>query len=33
MEIYFDDMIIKSCEMKEHIKDLEEVFAKVRNMI
>ena len=30
MEVYVDDMIVKSCEVNEHAKDLEEVFAKVR---
>jgi len=30
MEVYVDDMIVKSYEVEEHVKDLEEVFARVR---
>jgi len=30
MEVYVDDMIVKSCMVEKHIKDLEEVFAKIR---
>ena len=30
MDVYVDDMIVKSCVEGEHVKDLEEVFAKIR---
>ncbi|RDY08517.1 hypothetical protein CR513_07249, partial [Mucuna pruriens] len=30
LEVYVDDMVIKSPNPKEHIKDLEEIFAQVR---
>ena len=30
MEVYVDDMIVKSCVVDEHLKDLEEVFVKIR---
>jgi len=30
MEVYVDDMIVKSCEVQRHVKDLEEVFARIR---
>ena len=30
MEVYVDDMIVKSCEVQQHVKDLEEVFARIR---
>jgi len=30
MEVYVDDMIVKSCEVENNVKDLEEVFARVR---
>jgi len=29
-EVYDDDMIVKSCMVEVHVKDLEEVFAKIR---
>ena len=28
--MYIDDMIVKLCEVEEHVKDLEEVFARIR---
>ena len=28
--MYVDDMIVNSCEVKIHVKDLKEVFARVR---
>ena len=28
MEVYVDDMIVKSCMVEEHVRNLEEVFAK-----
>ena len=30
MEVYVDDMIVKSCEVQRHVEDLEEVFARIR---
>jgi len=30
MEVYVDDMIVKSCEVQKHVKDLEEVFARIK---
>jgi len=30
MEVYVDDMIVKSCEVHRHVKDLEEIFAQIR---
>jgi len=30
MEVYDDDMIVKSCMVEEHVKDIEEVFARIR---
>jgi len=30
MEVYVDEMIIKSCEVENHAKDFEEVFTKIR---
>ena len=30
MEVHVDDMIVKSCVVDEHVKDLEELFAKIR---
>jgi len=30
VEVYVDDMIVKSCMVEEHIKYLEEVFTKIR---
>ena len=30
MEVYVDDMIVNSCEVQRHVKDLEEIFAQIR---
>jgi len=30
MEVYVDDMIVKSGEVEKHLEDLEEVFARIR---
>ena len=30
MDVYVDDMIVKSCEVQQHVEDLEEVFARIR---
>ena len=30
MEVYVDDMIVKSYEVQRHVKDLEEIFARIR---
>jgi len=30
MEVYVDDMVVKSGELQKHLEDLEEVFARIR---
>jgi len=30
MEVYVDDMVVKSGEVEKHLRDLEEVFARIR---
>jgi len=30
MEVYVDDMVVKSGEIQKHLEDLEEVFARIR---
>ncbi|KAI9107720.1 hypothetical protein K1719_021383 [Acacia pycnantha] len=30
IEVYIDDMIVKSCDPNDHIRDLEQTFSKLR---
>jgi len=30
MEVYVDDMIVKSCEAQKHVEDLQEIFERIR---